>query len=236
MMPGIVASRPVPSGGGGDPHWSNVVALLHFDGANGSQSFVDEKGHTFSNVGGAELSTAVSKFGSASLVLNGSSDAVESPTSTDWEFGDGDFTIEAQIYLAAPVSSRMEIIDRWNGTGFGMQIMDNGLLRAFCQGTAHGLAVCGPGSTEVTDGEFHHVAFCRNGDVLGIFLDGVAEATAAFTGSIDAIGDTLDIGYDNNGISRFFNGYIDEVRITKGVARYTPGVNFTPPTAAFPDS
>lgn len=220
---------------GGDPYWANVVALLHFDGANGSTTFTDEKGHTFSPAGSAALSTSVFKFGTASVFLNGSTDAVESPTSTDWEFGGGDFTIEAQIYLSAPASTRMEIIDRWNGTGFGMQVMGTGELRAFCQGSTHGLAICGPGSTVVTDGVFHHVAFCREGNVLGIFLDGIAQGTVAFTGVIDAIGDTLDIGYDNNSISRFFNGYIDEVRITKGVARYTPGVNFTPPSAEFPN-
>lgn len=220
--------------GAADPYWANVVALLHLDGSNGSSTFTDQKGHLFSGSGTATLSTAQSKFGSASLLLDGATKYIASASSADWEMGAGDFTIECFVRPAVAVTARMEIIDRWNSYGFGISIMDTGYLRAFCQGSAGGLVLCGPGATTVTHNVWHHVAFVREGTMLRLFLDGISQGTATFTGSMDTITDTLDIGYDNNGGIRFFNGYIDEIRITKGVARYT--ADFTPPGAPFPSS
>ena len=113
-----------------DPHWSNVVALLHLDGANGSATFTDQKGHTFTAGGSATLSTAQQKFGSASLVLNGSTQYITSATSADWEMGSGDFTIEMWVRPAIAVVTRMELYERWLTNGLGIQIMETGFLRA----------------------------------------------------------------------------------------------------------
>lgn len=231
MIPGIVAGQ-MRAAGAADPYWDSVVALLHFDETPGAASFVDLKGHTFTSINSATTSTVQKKFGSASLLLNGANEAVQSASSADWEMGSGDFTIECFVRPAVAVTTRMEIIDRWDTYGFGLSIMDTGFLRAFCQGSVGGLVLCGPGSTTVTHNVWHHVAFVRDGTTLRLFLDGVSQATATFTGAIDSITDTLDIGYDNSTGIRFFNGNIDEVRITKGVARYT--ANFTPPASPFP--
>ena len=126
----------------------------------------------------------------------------------------------------------MEIFERWATFGIGVQIMDTGFLRAFATNTTSGNVLVGPGATTVTHNTWHHVAFVRDGTTLRLFLDGVSQGTASFTGAIDTISETLSIGFDNAG-SRYFNGNIDEVRITKGVARYT--ANFTPPNVAFPN-
>lgn len=216
-----------------DPFYANVVALLHLDGSNGSTTFTDRKGHTFTGGGSAALSTAEKKFGSASLLLNGTTQYIQSATSTDWEMGSGDFTFEAWVRPAVAVTTRMEIFERWASFGIGMQIMDTGFLRAFATNTTSGNVLVGPGATTVTHNTWHHVAFVRSGTTLRLFLDGVSQGTAAFSGAIDAISETLSIGFDNAG-SRYFNGNIDEVRITKGVARYT--ANFTPPSSPFPNS
>lgn len=233
MIPGVFAAQ-MRAGNAPDPYWSSVVALLHFDDTPGSATFVDAKGHSFTSGGTATTSTAQKKFGSASLSLNGATGYVSSASSADWEMGSGNFTIECWIRPAVAVTTRMEIIARWNNFGFGMQILDTGFLRAFCQGNTGGLVLCGPGATTVTHNAWHHVAFVRAGTTLQLFLDGVSQATATFTGAIDTITDTLDIGYDNGVASRYFNGNIDEVRITKGVARYTG--SFTPPTTPFPSA
>lgn len=236
MIPGIIVAQHVvaPPSGVSDPYWANVVALLHFDDTPGAGTFVDAKGHVFTSSGTATTSTAQQKFGSASLLLNGTNEYVASASSTDWEMAGGNFTIECWARPSVAVTTRMEIIDRWNAFGFGLQIMDTGFLRGFCQGTTGGLVLCGPGATTVTHNVWHHIAFVRDGTTLRLFLDGVSQGTAVFTGTIDAITDTLDIGYDNGGTARYFRGNIDEVRITKGVARYT--ADFTPPTSPFPSA
>ena len=218
-----------------DPFWANVVALLHFDGTNGSTVFTDAKGHTFTAVGAAALSTAQQKFGSASLALNGTNSAIVSATSTDWEFGAGNFTIELFARPAIAVVARMELLERWTSNiGWGMQIMDTGFLRAFIQSPAvnGGVAVLvGPGATTVTHNTWHHVALVRDGSTMRLFLDGVSQGTAAFAGTLATVSEPLNIGYDNSG-SRWVNGNLDALRITKGVARYTG--NFTPPDSPFP--
>ena len=215
-----------------DPHISSVVALLHLDGANGSTTFTDQKGHTFTSGAGAALSTSEKQFGTASLLLNGTTQYIQSATSTDWEMGSGSFTYECWVRPAIAVVTRMEIFERWATFGIGVQIMDTGFLRAFATNTTSGNVLVGPGATTVTHNTWHHVAFVRDGTTLRLFLDGVSQGTASFTGAIDTISETLSIGFDNAG-SRYFNGNIDEVRITKGVARYT--ANFTPPNVAFPN-
>lgn len=221
-----------PSAVGGDPHWASVVALLHLDGVNGSTTFTDQKGHTFSNGAGAALSTAQQKFGGASLLLNGAGQFISSPSTTDFDLGGGDFTVECWLRPAIVVSTRMEIIERWSNQGISVQIMDTGFLRALATNNESGTVFAGPGATTVTHNTWHHIAFVRDGSTLRLFLNGVSQGTSSFTGSILGINEPLNIGYDN-GVGRHFNGNIDEIRITKGVARYTS--NFTPPTAAFPN-
>lgn len=233
MIAGIVAGgRPLVSAAT-DPYWANVVALLHLDGANGSTTFTDQKAHTFTGGGGAALSTEQQKFGSASLLLNGTTQYIQSATSADWDMGAVDFTVECWVRPAVAVVSRMEIIERWATSGLALQIMDTGFLRAYASNTTSGTVFAGPGTTTVTHNTWHHIAFVRDGNTLRLFLDGVSQGTASFTGSIEAISETLSIGYDNSG-TRHLKGNIDEVRITKGVARYT--ADFTPPTAPFPNS
>jgi hypothetical protein len=100
---------------GGDPNFGSVVALLHFDGTNGSTTFTDQKGNTWTAVSGAKISTAQSKFGGASLLLNGSSDYATVPNFAGLDFGSGNFTIEGWV-RPANVTSNQVIIANWYGT------------------------------------------------------------------------------------------------------------------------
>lgn len=218
-----------------DPYWSSVVALLHFDGTNGSTTIVDRKGHAFSTVGAAALSTTEKKYGVSSLLLDGTSSFLSAETSADWEFGSVDFTVEGWIRPAATIAIRQEIIGRFNTRGFGMQVTDSGFLRAFCANSTSGIVIVGPGATTVSAGAWHHVALCRSGSTLRLFLDGSLQASASISGAIDPVSAQLVLGVDPSvKNTRFFNGSFDEFRITKGYARYT--VPFTPSDAAFPDS
>ena len=226
------------AGGGGatDPYWANVVALLHFDGTNGSQVFTDQKGHSFTTPGFTALSTAQFKFGLSSVFMAGTSGYyLSSPTSTDWEFGSGDWTIELFVYPAAAVVARQNLVIRYLANGIGFYIDATGVLRAFAQNTTSGLVTLPLGATTVTHANWHHVVFVRDGGTLRTYLDGVQQASAALSGAMNAISTDLYISSEAAGI-RFFNGYMDELRITKGVCRYPGGTSFSPPTSPFPNS
>ena len=79
---------------------------------------------------------------------------------------------------------------------------------------------------------WHHVAFTRLGTSYNVWVDGVSSATSTFSGLSGASG-TSYIGYRGSDTIELLDGRIDDLRITKGVCRYTGA--FTPPTAAFPD-
>ncbi|MGF6694747.1 hypothetical protein M2318_004836 [Metapseudomonas resinovorans] len=230
MIPGITAGQMLER----DPHWANVVALLHFDGTAGSTTFTDLKGKTWSPVGNAQLSTTSQKFGTACLLLDGNGDGVSTPTHVDFEFGSGDFTIEFFFRPAAAASAIVALFERWNVYGVYMNATADGRVYAGAQNSSSGNKSVVEAVSTWTAGTWAHLAFVRSGSNLMLFKDGVLLGTATgFVGAIDAISEAPALGYDNSGV-RHFNGRIDEFRITKGVARYT--VSFTPPGAPFPNS
>ena len=81
----------------------------------------------------------------------------------------------------------------------------------------------------IRDDSWHHVAVVRNGSTFTCYIDGTSRGSGTWAGSITNINGDILIGMDQYYI-RYFEGYLSDVRITKGLARYT--ANFTPPTAA----
>lgn len=225
---------------GGDPYFGNVVSLMHFDGASGSTTFTDQKGNTWSAVSGAKLDTASFKFGTASLVLNGSTDYITTPNFSGLDFGSGDFTIEAWIN-PNNVSNNEVIIANWYGGGnpancaFIFYITSSGKLQlSYGVGSTNAGT---PSTTGISASTWTHVAVCRQGTTVSYYINGVKDATTyTFSGSLNiAPGPAIAIGCasPSTGPSLFFNGHIDELRVTKGVARYS--ATFTPPAAPFPN-
>ena len=83
-------------------------------------------------------------------------------------------------------------------------------------------------------GTWYSFAVVRSGNAWYGYVDGVRTTLAASTsGTVHNDTNSLRIGGDSNG--RVVDGWLDEIRITKGVARYT-GASYTPTTEAFPDS
>lgn len=206
-----------------DPNFANVSLLLHCDGTDGSTTFTDHSPNAFTMTanGNAQIDTAQSKFGGASALFDGSGDWVSAPSDTDFTFGTGDFTIEAWIYVT---STTYETI--WC-TGAGGTPWLGVFSGALFLWTGAGLS----GGT-VTTNTWHHVAATRSGTTARIFLNGTQVNSSTVSTNFTASGSRTGGGYDSP--TADLNGNIDDVRITKGVARYT--ANFTPPTAAFPDS
>ena len=224
-----------------DPYFSNTVLLMHMNGTNGSvYSLGDTKGHVMTPVGSVQISTAQSKFGGASATFNGTTDYLTTPDSNDWNFGTGDFTIETWVQFNS-LASNQAIVDQYTDAGTTLPawtllyITGVGMYFAYHNGTSE-LVTLNSGTSGWATGTWYHVAVVRSGTTWTMYRDGVsvAQVTGNSTTMPDIVG-ALWIGNRNyGGNSAPLNGYLDDIRITKGVARYT--ANFTPPTAPFPDS
>jgi len=219
-----------------DPFWANVSALLHFDGADGSTVFIDQTARSWAAGGNAQIDTALSKFGGASGLFDGSGDYVYSNDSPLLDFGTGDFTAECFAYLQ--VNNTLQyIFSRYSGSGslggFAMAVNASGKLMLVHQGVAFLTA----GATTLPTGAWVHLAIARASGVVKLFVDGVEDASASsstdFTAGIPT-NSYIGVNYDGATFSQALNGNMDEFRITKGVARYT--ATFTPPAAPFPNS
>jgi len=208
-----------------DPNFSSVVLLLHMDGADGSTTFTDVKGHPVTPVGNAKISTTESRFGGASGHFDGTGDFVSTAASPDFDFnGTGPFTIEAWVNGTGTFWSNDSfglVLSIQNGSELRLWIVD--VLPWNFVGTVAGV---------VTDG-WHHVALSYDGTTYRVFVDGVQSFSVDGTMSQQAPPQCI-IGSYAGGVEPFFNGYLDEVRVTKGVARYT--ASFTPPATQFADN
>jgi len=218
-----------------DPYFGNVVLLCHFDGTNGATSFTDSssKGHTVTASGGPTLTTAQQKFGTGSLQVSGAGQAT-SADSPDWDFGTGQFTVEAWVRSTHSIGGLETIVGRGNYGSTLMWVLlfqgagnlgfyfagSNGSFGAFATPTNTWLHVAADRDAAGT------IRWYGNGAVVGTI--------PAQGGAVLDSSDPVLIGNDP-GHGWVFTGQIDDLRITKGVARYA-GVAFTPPTAPFPDA
>jgi hypothetical protein len=215
---------------------SDTLALHHFNGNDGDQSgagFRDDNGTGRSAVGvtaiaDAQVDTAQYKFGGASALFDGTGDYLQ--TSQPVVPSSVGFTTECWIRIAT-TGTRKEIFNQYDVLPDGRFLMwvdtDN-KLKAFIGGTnGTNLAT----TSTLSTGTWYHVAFVTTtGGNAYLFLDGTQEASD--TGVTQGVyqGDNLSIGEEFNTGTGFFNGHIDEVRISD-TARYTAG--FTPDTTPF---
>ena len=222
------------AGGVSDPHYANVSLLLHMDGANGSTSFVDSGPNALAVTAynSAAISTTQSKFGGASAFFNGSSSYLTTPSST--HNLSGDFTIEAWFYTQS--SLQQSVVGKWNGAGNVAWVVNifpsSSLIRLGTGNSGSFIATFDVAATIATN-TWHHLAITRSGTTIKIFLNGVQCGSDITSSSNLTAPDTTVTRIGQAETSSYFNGYIDDLRITKGVRRYT--ANFTPPTTAFPD-
>lgn len=239
-MPYYIMQKKTGIGSNTDPYWSNVQLLTHMDGVNNGTTFTDEKGHTISRVGNPVTSTTQSKFGGASGYIT-TGNFLRVPSSTDFDFGAVDVTIEGWVYPTSLGVLNGIVSNRRSGETEGWHLMLNSSGQLTIGGMINGNWYNGiPGfvttSSTASINTWTHIAMVKTSTAIRLFVNGVMTTSGALTSFPSyvslaqvAIGNT-----DNAGTQGPFNGYIDDLRITKGVARYTS--NFTPPTAAFPNS
>jgi len=180
-------------------------------------------------VGNAQISTSVKKFGTGSMAFDGTDDRLFIPTTPQFGFGTGDYTVEFWLYMSALPGTKYTLFDfRTASTAETHTIYVNS---SGYMGFYNGSADVTSSSQPLSINTWYHVAYSRGSGTLKIFVAGTQAYSAANTIDYQATR-PLTIGAGVSGIE-VLNGYIDDLRITKGVARYT--ANFTPPTAAFPN-
>ena len=246
MLANIIRNRKktgIGGGGGGiviesDPYYGYTSLLLHMDGSNASTNFVDSGPNALAvtAVGNAQVSTAQSKYGGASGSVDGTGDYLSISDSSAPVLGSSDWTIEAWIYISVAKSYNCIYAKRPpGGYGFGLQVdgANNLSISASTTGSSWALAGSSLGGG-YTAGSWIHVAVVRSGNTITGYKNGVSTGTQTLSGTIwPSTGYAAAVASGLAGdTSQDFNGYIDDLRITK-YARYQS--SFTPPTQALPN-
>lgn len=223
------ASAAVTAGVPTDQYFSNVSLLLHADGSG--SAFVDSSPtpKTITANGDATQSAAQSKWGGKSAYFDGSGDYLTLDANSAFGLGTGDMTIEYWWYPTRNAGNETVIDTRPSDSAAALVLGKSGA----------GAVRCYDGSVVRTGGtmnlnQWNHVAWSRSGSDNNIYLNGtrVIQFTSAWDGGPDR---GLTIGSNVLKSAENVAGYVDDIRITKGVARYA-GDAITVPTAAFPDA
>ena len=228
MIPmGIIASSIMKgAAGGGDPSFAYVSALLHFDGPDGSTTFTDVTSKIWTPTLSAEIVTAQSKFGGSSGRLTGGS-KISTPAHDDFAYGTGDFTWEFWLRLATLGGNQYALDHSLNGG----TVVYNSFLRYYNSTIGVGGPLYTTGGGALLINTWYHIAVARESNITRFFVDGVLKSSGTDNHNYGSLAPQIG-AYSTS--SNSLNGWVDDFRITKGVARYTAA--FTPPAAAFPDS
>lgn len=209
-----------------DPYWNSVVSLLHFDGLPGSTTFIDVKGKTWvTGSGSPKLSSMEGTFRSGqSLSIPTDNSYIRTSSSLDFEFP-GDFTIEFDFYPTSSSTTHRAAIGG-NIQGSFQIGTRNGKMAWWINNSG------GINETELTVAlnTRSHFALWRSGGVIKSAINGVVSSLNVNNTNLFPASD-VQTGYISSTYT--LPGYMDELRITKGVARYSS--NFSPPNTPFPD-
>jgi hypothetical protein len=209
---------------------SYTKSLLHFDGSDTSTTFTDESGKSWSHYGNSQIKTAQSKFGGASGYFDGSGDYIRTPYTSDFDLSSGDFTIDA--WFRSNSFSSVQVITSKDTYGssydWSVRIASSTTINIYTNGTNDHLTATVP---TMSTGTWYHVAVVSYSGDVSIYLDGVSYGSKSMS-ITNASQSYVTVGCSGwNQPGGYFNGYIDELRISKGIARWTD--DFTPPSAAY---
>lgn len=208
---------------------TNTKLLL--SGTNGG--VIDSaKGTDMILKGNVQASTVQKKFGNSSIYFDGSGDYLVANSAFNdlYTFGSGDFTIEFWLYLNTTTGVQIIYDGRPTSGGGGAQptIYTSGTTLIYYTNVGNRIS-----AAALTASTWQHIAVCRSGTATKMFVNG-SQVGTTYTDStvyVNAAG-APRLGIELDLVSYPLNGYIDDLRVTKGYARYT--ANFTAPTETFP--
>jgi hypothetical protein len=207
---------------------AHVKLLLNF--TNGG-IFDSTAKNVLETVGNAQISTSVKKYGTGSMYFDGTGDMVTMRPGPAFVFGTGDFTIEGWAYATSLESGFGSIIYSQATSGLNYLVVvvsPGGIVQCVINNAA---AVDSPSTISLNT--WFHFAVVRNSGSLKVYLNGVGGTAASRTTDLTNITYIPALGKYQQAEANTWRGYIDDFRITKGVARHT--LNFDPPTKAYSD-
>ena len=194
-------------------------------------------------VANAQISTSVFKYGTGALKFNGTTDyLVTSPANqAAFAFGSGNFTIECWVYISSYAGGGTYYAVMGAGTStntlmsFAVEINASGTAIGAFSTDGNNFTIAPNGTTGgVALNTWTHIAVVRNGTSFITYTNGVGGTASTSSATLYTTTQPLIVGSLGYDPAYKFSGYIDDLRVTKGIARYT--ATFTPPTAAFPNS
>ena len=210
---------------------------LLLKGTNAGIIDKSQTGKSIALKGNAKSSTTAYKYLTSSMAFDGTGDYIDIPVEDQFGFGTGDFTVEFWFNYTGTMGTRpMQLGTGVNGSshysGWAVRIESGNSLQFERYSGGHTNYTFGTFSSSA--GSWHHLAITRAGTTLRGFIDGTqigSDLTSSLSFDAHNTTDPLRIGWGYDGRGNFYwNGYMSDVRLTKGLARYTAA--FTPPTEA----
>ncbi len=224
--------------GGND---NNTKLLLHKDGTNGAAVFTDSSassktvtangnaqirdgvGKTITANGNAQILTTQSKFGAGGAYFDGTGDYLSVPANSDFDLSSGNWTIDWWEYLNS-VPTNTLFFSTYGGGNAGYEVYYDGSgIRLWEEGGGYTVNFTPSLNT------WQHIALVRNSTTVTLYVNGISQGNFGADKPFNNDNGSLKIGYESG--MAYLNGYLDELRISKGVARWTS--NFTPPTSEY---
>lgn len=236
----IVTGYPSPAATPAAPTFANVKLLCGFNGLDAATSFTDESSaaRVASFVGNAQLDTAQSKFGTASLLLDGTGDYITFPDNADLKIpttAGALWTLEAWVRATGSWKANATIASKRAGGGSGEFTLGiNAGLPNFFALSGGTSCVTLLGQDALALDEWHHIALSATSGFYRLFENGKLVAFGARDATPTTSTNPLHIGRDPFNSGRDWAGWIDEIRYTRDEAIYTE--SFVPPASPFPRS
>jgi len=218
---------------------TNAIAMLSFVfllAIHLPSVYASDTPHAVTAHGNVQIDTAQFKFGGASGLFDGSGDYLSTADSADWHFGSGDFTNDVWVRFnnlpgsgaeQAIVGQYVDLSNQWY---FGL--WNNGGTKTwiFYHRTGAATTIQITAATTLLAGTWYHVALVRSGSSWYIFQAGTqVGSTGTDADPVADFAAPLTVGC--TGVAKYFNGWLDEYRVSKGVARWIG--SFSPSSAAY---
>lgn len=214
--------------------------LLHLDGTDASTTITDSNvggsAHVWTANGNAQIDTAQYEFGGASGLFDGTGDFVSTPDSSDFTLGSGNFTFDCWFNCNAAGGTSRALVGQSDdafttASSWIIRRETTNVFALYVRAISAGAFLTGTTQfTDVLNTGWHHLALVRNGNTWTIYINGILEVSSTNSATVADSALNLFVGIRSPTQDAWL-GWIDEVRLSVGIARWT--ANFVPPTAAY---